>query len=73
MWRAEIEFLIDVAGEVIPVEVKAESSISGRSLSVYTEKFKPARRIRFSMNNLQERGALYRFPKPLADWPLKIL
>lgn len=71
--RAEIEFLIDVAGEIIPVEVKAEGNLSGRSLSVYTERFKPARRIRFSMNNLQENGGLYSLPNPLADWLFKIL
>lgn len=71
--RAEIEFLIDVAGEVIPVEVKAEGNNNGRSLSVYTQKFSPAKRIRISMNNLQENGGLYSIPNPLADWALKLL
>ena len=71
--RAEIEFLIDVAGEVIPVEVKAEGNTGGRSLSVYTQQFNPARRIRISMNNLQENGGLYSIPNPLADWALKLL
>lgn len=71
--RAEIEFLIDVAGEVIPVEVKAEGNTNGRSLSVYTQKFSPAKRIRISMNNLQENGGLYSIPNPLADWALKLL
>lgn len=71
--RAEIEFLIDVDGEVIPVEVKAEGNTNGRSLSVYTEKFSPSRRIRISMNNLQENGGLYSIPNPLADWTLRLL
>lgn len=71
--RAEIEFLIDVAGQVIPVEVKAEGNTNGRSLSVYTQKFSPAKRIRISMNNLQENGGLYSIPNPLADWALKLL
>ena len=71
--RAEIEFLIDVAGQVIPVEVKAEGNTNGRSLSVYTQKFCPAKRIRISMNNLQENGGLYSIPNPLADWALKLL
>ena len=71
--RAEIEFLIDVAGEVIPIEVKAEGNTNGRSLSVYTQKYSPAKRIRISMNNLQENCGLYSIPNPLADWALKLL
>ena len=69
--RAEIEFLIDVASEVIPVEVKAEGNTNGRSLSIYTQKYSPARRIRISMNNLQENGGLYSIPNPLADWAIR--
>ena len=71
--RAEIEFLIDVAGEVIPVEVKAEGNTNGRSLSVYTQRFNPAKRIRISMNNLQLNDGLYSIPNPLADWALKLI
>ena len=71
--RAEIEFLIDLAGQVVPVEVKAEGNTNGRSLSVYSQKFCPAKRIRISMNNLQENGGLYSIPNPLSDWALKLL
>lgn len=71
--RAEIEFLIDKSGEVIPVEVKAEGNTSGRSLSVYSGKYNPEHRIRFSMNNLQKNGGLYSIPNPLADWTIKLL
>lgn len=71
--RAEIEFLIDIAGEVIPVEVKAEGNTNGRSLSVYTQRFNPAKRIRISMNNLQFNDGLYSIPNPLADWALKFI
>ena len=71
--RAEIEFLIDVAGEVIPVEGKAEGNTNGRSLSVHTQRFNPAKRIRISMNNLQFNDGLYSIPNPLADWALKFI
>lgn len=71
--RAEIEFLIDIAGEVIPVEVKAEGNTNGRSLSVYTQKYNPAKRIRISMNNLQENSGLYSIPNPLSDWLTKLV
>lgn len=71
--RAEIEFLIDVDGAAVPIEVKAEGNTSGRSLSVYTEKYNPERRIRFSMNNMQENGGLYCIPNPLAGWALRLI
>lgn len=71
--QAEIEFLLEVGNDIVPVEVKAEGNISGRSLSVYTKKYSPARRIRFSMNNLQENGGLYSIPSPMADWLTKLM
>lgn len=71
--QAEIEFLLEVGTDIVPVEVKAEGNISGRSLSVYTQKYSPARRIRFSMNNLQENGGLYSIPSPMADWLTKLM
>ena len=71
--QAEIEFLIEIDSDIIPVEVKAEGNISGRSLSVYTQKYSPAKRIRFSMNNLQENGGLYGIPNPMADWIVKLV
>ena len=71
--QAEIEFLIELGEDVIPVEVKAEGNISGRSLSVYTQKYSPAKRVRFSMNNLQENSGLYSIPNPMADWMVKLL
>ena len=71
--RAEIEFVIDKDGEIIPVKVKAEGNIGGRSLSVYTQKFNPEKRVRLSMNNLQENGGLYSIPNPMADWMIKLL
>lgn len=71
--QAEIKFLVETGEDVIPVEVKAEGNILGRSLSVYTQKYSPAKRIRFSMNNLQENGGLYSIPNPMADWMTRII
>ncbi len=65
--RAEVEFVIQYNDEIIPVEVKAENCISGKSLSVYNKKFSPKHRIRFSLLNLQENEGLYNIPTPLAE------
>lgn len=66
--RAELEFVLQWKDEIIPVEVKAERNIKGRSLSVYNEKFNPKHRIRFSFQNLQYNSGLLSCPSPLAEW-----
>ena len=66
--RAEVEFVIQWGEEIIPIEVKAENCISGRSLSIYAEKYHPRARIRFSFLNLQYNEGLLSCPSPLADW-----
>lgn len=71
--RAEIEFVLQHEDKIIPVEVKAENCISGRSLSVYNEKFHPEWRIRFSSLNLQKNEGLLSCPAPLAEWYNKFL
>lgn len=66
--RAEVEFVIQHEDEIIPVEVKADNCVSGRSLAVYNEKFSPLHRVRFSSLNLQRNDNLLSCPSPLADW-----
>lgn len=66
--RAEIEFVIQWNDEIIPIEVKAENCVSGRSLSVYKEKYAPKHRIRFSFLNLQYNCGILSCPSPMADW-----
>lgn len=66
--RAEIEFVIQWNDEIIPIEVKAENCVSGRSLSVYKEKYAPKHRIRFSFLNLQYNCGMLICPSPMADW-----
>ena len=71
--RAEVDFILQFPTYVVPVEVKSDTRISGKSLSVYANKFAPPCRIRFSMNNLKENDGLLSCPVPLADWIYKIV
>ena len=71
--RAEVEFLLQWNEEIIPVEVKAEGCISGRSLSVYNDKFTPKHRIRLSFLNLQYNCGLLSCPSPMTDWLPRLL
>ena len=70
---AEVDFLVQTSSSIIPVEVKSESRVSGKSLTVYNSKYKPIARIRFSANNLSHRGGLINIPVSLADWTKKII
>lgn len=65
---AEVEFVIQWDDEIIPVEVKAENNISGNSLAVYTKKYSPRYRMRFSMLNFQYNSGMLSSPAPLVGW-----
>lgn len=71
--KAELEFLIQYEDEIIPIEVKAENCVSGRSIVVYNEKYQPLNRIRYSFLNLQQNCGLLSCPSPLAQWSFKWL
>ncbi len=66
--KAEVEFILQEAEEIIPIEVKAEGNINGKSLSVYDKKYSPTHRVRFSALNLQYNGNLISSPSALASW-----
>ena len=59
--------------EIIPVEVKAENCVSGRSIVVYNERYHPKNRIRFSFLNLQRNSGMLACPSPLTEWAMKWL
>ena len=70
---AEVEFVTQRDEDIVPIEVKAESNISGNSLAEYNKKYHSKRRVRFSMLNLQYNEGLLSCPAPLADWLDKLL
>lgn len=71
--RAELEFVIQNEEEVIPIEVKAENCVSGRSITVYNEQYHPLNRIRYSFLNLQQNCGMLSCPSPLAEWSFRWL
>lgn len=66
--RAEIDLILQRGGEIIPVEIKAEDNVSGKSLSVYIGKYEPKNIVRISMQNLKQNDRLLNCPLPLACW-----
>ena len=66
--KAELEFLAQWQDQIIPIEVKAENCVSGRSIVIYNEKYHPLNRIRYSFLNLQQNCGLLSCPSPLVEW-----
>ena len=60
--RAEIDFVIQIKSDVVPVEVKAERNLQAKSLKVYMEKFKPNYAIRTSMADYKKTDNLIDVP-----------
>ncbi|SEJ43020.1 hypothetical protein SAMN04487995_4681 [Dyadobacter koreensis] len=59
---AEIDFLIQFSGKIIPVEVKAEENLKAKSLKVFYEKYSPALTIRTSMSDFRREEWLMNLP-----------
>lgn len=70
---AEVDFVVQVKDQVIPIEVKSGTSIAGKSLSVFRQKYKTSQSVRFSLRNLAKTESFINIPLPLADWMTKIL
>lgn len=67
---AEIEFLRDIQGKIIPVEVKSGLQTKAKSLSIFCEKYQPPYAIIFSGKNMHTpRDAIRRYlPLYLTSW-----
>jgi len=59
---SEIDFLIQLAGEVIPIEVKAEENLQAKSLKTFYQKYSPNRAVRTSMSNFRKDDWLINIP-----------
>lgn len=61
--KAEVDFLLQVQGKVIPLEVKAAENLQAKSLRVYHQKYEPELALRTSLSD-------YRQEDWLTNWPL---
>jgi len=59
---AEIEFLIQHKGEIIPIEVKSGKNVKSESLNTYRTEFNPACAVRASLKNYGFVNGLYSVP-----------
>ena len=59
---AEVDFLINIGMQVIPLEVKAETNLKAKSLKTYCEKFHPTIAIRTSLSQYKREDWLLNLP-----------
>lgn len=71
----EVDFIVQRKNEIFPIEVKAETNTTSKSLKKYKEKYgdKVKLRIRFSMDNLSLDDDMLNIPLFLADYTDKLI
>lgn len=71
--KAEVDFVIQMGVNIIPVEVKADTRLGGKSLAIYDINYHPAYKVRYSLNTLKINDGLLNIPLYLADWTVKLV
>lgn len=64
---AEVDFTIQRGNDILPIEVKSDENVRGKSFALYNQRYAPSVRIRFSLKNLKKDGNLVNIPMFLAD------
>ena len=59
---AEIDFLIQLGTDVIPIEVKASENLQAKSLKTFIEKYQTIKNVRTSMSNYRKEEKLINIP-----------
>ncbi len=60
--RAEIDFVIESNGALVPIEVKAEENLQSKSLRSYIDRFHPVDAWRFSLADYREQSDMTNVP-----------
>jgi predicted AAA+ superfamily ATPase len=60
--RAEVDFLVQIIGQVIPIEVKAEENLRSKSLRAYYEKYSPPIVLRTSLSDFRRENWMTNVP-----------
>jgi len=59
---AEIDFLVQIAGKIVPIEVKAEENLQAKSLKTFCQKYSPEMAVRTSMSDFRKENWLINLP-----------
>ncbi|MGM9697398.1 MAG: ATP-binding protein [Prevotella sp.] len=64
---AEVEFVLQMDNDIVPVEVKSENNVKAKSLSIYRKTYSPSLSLRFSTRNIRKDDDFLNLPLYLAD------
>lgn len=71
--KSEVEFLLEILGQVIPIEVKSGTTTKAKSLKVFSEKYKPPYQVIFSGRSFDIRAKTHYYPLYLVgSFPLPL-
>lgn len=59
---AEVDFVIEYEGKIVPIEVKATNNLRGKSLKSYFDRYHPEKSIRTSLADFRDEGWLINIP-----------
>ncbi|VWX31728.1 ATPase [Moraxellaceae bacterium 17A] len=59
---AEVDFIVQLANHIVPIEVKAEENLKAKSLRSYHDQFSPDLTIRTSMSDYREQDWMVNLP-----------
>ncbi len=71
--QAEVDFVIQVKNEIIPIEVKSDENVRSKSLTAYNNLYHPPVRIRYSLKNLTKDDGLINIPLFMVGYTEKLL
>jgi len=58
----EVDFIVQKAGKVIPIETKAESNVRSKSFKFFCEKYQPQTALRYSLKDYSEESWMTNIP-----------
>lgn len=71
--EAELDFIIQLKNQIIPIEVKSDENVRSRSLTFYYQKYQPLLRIKYSLKNLSYQDGLLNIPHFMADYTKELI
>lgn len=60
--QSEVDFVIQLQGNIIPIEVKSGENVKAKSLRVYRERYSPQLALRFSLKPVEYNNGLLNIP-----------
>lgn len=66
----EVDFIVQKEGQVIPIEVKAETNVKSKSFRFFYEKYQPSIALRFSLKDFSEESWMTNIPLYAAEFSI---